>query len=110
MIPEHVAFGWNRHFEARSDEAIQRTNGALRSLDCFAIACPEGRASFDAARDDGDSSTQKQLTLPEARPQPGRSEIEQHPRLQRRQLAGVDEADRSRLRLMPGEYDLNSAV
>ena len=40
--------GWNRDCEERSDEAIQRTWDARRSLDCFAIARPEGRASFDA--------------------------------------------------------------
>jgi len=38
----------NRHREERSDAAIQSPQGALRSLDCFAIARPEGRASFDA--------------------------------------------------------------
>jgi hypothetical protein len=37
-----------RHCEERSDEAIQGAKGVLRSLDRFAIARPEGRASFDA--------------------------------------------------------------
>jgi hypothetical protein len=31
-----IASGRNRHCEERSDEAIQRTEGTLRSLDCFA--------------------------------------------------------------------------
>ena len=38
----------NRHREERSDAAIQRAAGAPRSLACFAIARPEGRASSDA--------------------------------------------------------------
>ncbi|HXE25655.1 MAG TPA: hypothetical protein VN637_12275, partial [Roseiarcus sp.] len=38
MTLEHDATGSNRdrHCEERSDEAIQRTKGVLRSLDCFA--------------------------------------------------------------------------
>ena len=49
MTPiEAAAFGRNRHREERSDVAIQESQGALSSLDCFAIARLEGRASFDA--------------------------------------------------------------
>jgi hypothetical protein len=43
-----AAFGWNRHCEERSDEAIQRTWAPYVPLDCFAVARPERRASFDA--------------------------------------------------------------
>ena len=45
---EAAAFGRNCHREERSDVAIQESQGALVPLDCFAIARPEGRASFDA--------------------------------------------------------------
>ena len=33
---ERAAFGWNRHCEERSDEAIQRTCAPHVPLDCFA--------------------------------------------------------------------------
>src|ERR1700733_13697828 len=39
-----------RHREQRSDVAIQSRGAHYVPLDCFAIACPEGRASFDALR------------------------------------------------------------
>jgi hypothetical protein len=38
----------DRHREERSDAAIQESPGAQRSLDRFALARSEGRASFDA--------------------------------------------------------------
>jgi hypothetical protein len=37
-----------RHREERSDVAIQESSAPDVPLDCFAIARPEGRASFDA--------------------------------------------------------------
>jgi hypothetical protein len=36
MALERAAFGWNRHCEERSDEAIQRTWARYGPLDCFA--------------------------------------------------------------------------
>ena len=39
---ERVAFGWDRHCEERSDEAIQRTRDAQRSLDCFPSGSTRG--------------------------------------------------------------------
>jgi hypothetical protein len=36
IVQAQVAFGWNRHCEKRSDEAIQRTWAPYVPLDCFA--------------------------------------------------------------------------
>src|SRR6202044_2514042 len=44
----HKASKDSRRSTGYSDEAIQRTKGAPQSLDCFATARPEGRASLDA--------------------------------------------------------------
>src|SRR5580704_17783744 len=52
-----AAFGWNRHCEERSDEAIQRTCAPCVPLDCFPrVPKPRGR-------NDDRGSIQMQLEL-----------------------------------------------